>query len=178
LLVIFPEMIKKLLLSASFCLLLFAAHAQQIDTAKTTDSVYVPLKYCDVHKRSPILAGLLSVAVPGLGQVYNKQGVKAAIVFGTFALSFGAAEAYVGDHRVDPYNSKHRPNDAVTVALLVPMLVSYVYAVVDAPVTANWLNKTYRLRKKKSGLSALSIQPGIINSSPDHYTVGLNVALR
>lgn len=169
---------KKLSLSACFCFLMFAAHAQQIDTVKTIDSVYVPLKYCDVHKRSPVLACLLSVYLPGLGQVYNKQGVKAAIVFGTFALSFGAAEAYVGDHRVDPYNSRHRPNDAVTAALLVPMLASYVYAVVDAPVTAKWLNKTYHLSKKKRPLTTLHIEPGLMNLSPDHYTAGLNLVLR
>lgn len=171
-------MTKKLYLSAIFCLLLFAAHAQQVDTAKTVDSVYVPLKYCNIHKRSPVLAGLLSVYIPGLGQVYNKQGLKAGILFGTFALSFGAAEAYVGDHRVDPYNSNHRPHDAVTAALLVPMFAAYIYSVIDAPVTANWLNKTYHLAKKKRSFTAFNLQPGVINSSPDHYTVGLNLVLR
>jgi len=174
----FLQMMKKLSLSSCFCVLLFAARAQQTDTAKTADSVYVPLKYCNVHKRSPVLACLLSVYVPGLGQVYNKQGVKAAIVFGTFALSFGAAEAYVGDHRINPYNSAHRPNDAITAALLVPMLASYVYAVVDAPVTANWLNKTYHLGKKKRPLTSLHIEPGLINLSPERYTAGLSLVLR
>lgn len=171
-------MIKKLLLTATFCLLLFAARAQQVDSTKTVDSVYVPLKYRDIHKRIPALACLLSVYLPGLGQVYNKQAGKAAIVFGTFALSFGAAEAYVGDNRVSPYSPAHRPNDPVTAALLVPMLASYVYAVVDAPITANWLNKTYHLGKKKSSLKAFSIQPDLINSSPEHYTVGLSLVLR
>ncbi|HEX3383630.1 MAG TPA: DUF5683 domain-containing protein, partial [Mucilaginibacter sp.] len=139
--------------------MLLAARAQKIDTTKAVDSVYVPLKYCDIHKRSPVLACLLSVYLPGLGQVYNKQVAKGAIVFGTFALSLGAAEAYVGDHRVDPYNASHRPHDAITAALLVPMFASYVYAVIDAPVTASWLDKTYHLGKKKSGLTAFSIQP-------------------
>jgi hypothetical protein len=171
-------MIKKLFLSACLCLSLFAAHAQKIDTAKTIDSVYVPLKYCNVHKRSPVLACLLSVYIPGLGQVYNKQGVKAAIVFGTFALSFGAAEIYYASHTVNPYNTGHRPHDAVTAALLLPMAAAYLYAIVDAPVTANWLNKTYHLTKRKRSLAAFSVQPGIINSSPYHYAVGLNLVLR
>ncbi|MGZ3776363.1 MAG: DUF5683 domain-containing protein [Mucilaginibacter sp.] len=174
---------KKLCLSACLCLLLFNAYAQSAKasadtTNKSADSVFVPLKYCDVHKRSPVLACLLSVYLPGLGQVYNKQGVKAAIVFGTFALSFGAAEAYVADHRVNPYNSAHRPNDAITAALLVPMLASYVYAVVDAPVTAKWLNKTYHLTKKKRTLTTLHIEPGLMNVSPDRYTAGLSLVLR
>jgi len=171
-------MIKKLSLSACLCFLLFSAHAQQIDTAKTVDSVYIPPKYRNIHKRIPALACLLSIYLPGLGQIYNKQGGKAAIVLGTFALSFGAAEAYVGDRRVSAYNSANRPHDAVTAALLVPMLASYVYAVVDAPVTANRLNKIYHLGKRKPSLSAFSIQPGLINSSPNHYTVGLNLVIR
>ncbi|MFB9845265.1 DUF5683 domain-containing protein [Mucilaginibacter ginsenosidivorans] len=171
-------MTKKLFLSACLCLSLFIAHAQHIDTAKTADSVYVPLKYCDIHKRSPVLACLLSVYIPGLGQVYNKQGLKAGIVFGTFALSFGAAEIYHSSHTINPYNTAHRPNDAVTAALLLPMAAAYIYAVIDAPVTANWLNKTYHLAKKKRSLAAFNLQPGIINSSPDHFTVGLNLVLR
>jgi len=171
-------MTKKLFLSACLCLSLFIAHAQHIDTAKITDSVYVPLKYCDIHKRSPVLACLLSAYIPGLGQVYNKQGLKAGIVFGTFALSFGAAEIYHSSRTINPYNTAHRPHDGVTAALLLPMAAAYIYSVIDAPVTANWLNKTYHLAKKKRSLTAFNLQPGIINSSPDHFTVGLNLVLR
>jgi uncharacterized protein DUF5683 len=174
---------KKLCLFACLCLLLVSAHAQRIvsqtDTVnKNTDTVFIPLKYRDIHKRSPVLACFISLYIPGLGQLYNKQGGKAAIVFGTFALSFGAAEAYVGDHRVDPYNSAHRPNDAVTAALLVPMLASYIYSLVDAPVTATWLNRTYHLGKKKRSLTHLHIGPGLLNPSPDHYTAGLSLVLK
>jgi hypothetical protein len=97
--------------------------------------------------------------------------LKGAIVFGTAAVSFGAARIY--------YNSnKTHPHDGVTVALLVPMGVAYVYSVIDAPVTASWLNRTYHLRKKKRGLTTLHIEPGLINASPDHYTAGLNLVLR
>ena len=162
---------KKLCLSTCFCLLLFEARAQQIDTAKTTDSVYVPLKYCDIPKRSPVLACLLSVAIPGLGQVYNKQVLKGGILFGVAAVSFVAAEIhYAGNHT--------HPNDGATVALLLPMAVASVYSIIDAPVTANWLNKTYHLTKKKRPLTTLHIEPGLMNLSPDRYTAGLSLVLR
>jgi hypothetical protein len=171
-------MIKKLCLCCCLCILLSFAHAQQVGTSQaadsiknTPDSVFVPLKYCDIHRRSPVLACLLSLGIPGLGQVYNKQVLKGAIVFGTAAVSFGAAGIY--------YNSnKTHPHDGVTVALLVPMAVAYVYSVIDAPVTASWLNRTYHLRKKKRRLTTLHIEPGLINASPDHYTAGLNLVLR
>lgn len=172
-------MIKKLYLC--ICLLLSFAYAQRSDTSRradnadtlrnTPDSVFVPLKYCYIHKRSPILAGVLSLYIPGLGQVYNKQVLKGGILFGTFALSFGAAEIYYA-------NNKPHPHDGVTVTLLVPMAVAYVYSVIDAPVTASWLNRTYHLGKKKSGLTALHIEPGLISRSPDHYTAGLSLVLR
>jgi len=179
---------KKLCLSAFLCLLLFNAHAQRTDaghqvanadtTSKAADSVFVPLKYCDVHKRSSVLAGLLSVGIPGLGQVYNKQAAKGAIIFGTFALSFGAAEIYLSSHSINPYNARNRPHDEVTAALLVPMAAAYVYSIIDAPVTANWLNKTYHLAKKKQGLTSLHFEPSLMNLSPYRYAAGLSMVLR
>ncbi len=169
---------KKLCLCACFCLLLSSAHAQRVDagrkadTARTApDSVFVPLKYCDIHKRSPVLACFLSVYLPGLGQVYNKQALKGGIIFGTFTVSFTAAELYY-------LNNKPHPHDGVTIALLLPMTAAYIYSIIDAPVTAKWLNKTYHLGKKKRSLTALHIEPGLINSSPDHYSAGLSLVLR
>jgi hypothetical protein len=179
---------KELCLSACFCLLFFNVHAQSAkaspqvfnaDTAsKVADSVYVPLKYCDVHKRSPVLACLLSASIPGLGQVYNKQVLKGSILFGTAVLSFSAAEIYYSGHSINPYNGRNRPQDAVTAALLVPMAAAYVYSIIDAPVTASWLNRTYHLRKKKRPLTTVHIEPGLMNLSPDRYTAGLNLVLR
>jgi hypothetical protein len=174
-------MMKKLFLCGWLCLLLCSAHAQQAgaghavnnaDTVSSTpDSVFVPLKYCDIHRRSPVLACLLSLYIPGLGQVYNKQALKGGILFGTFAVSFGAAEIYYA-------NNKAHPHDGVTVALLLPMAAAFGYSIVDAPVTASWLNRTYHLGKKKRGLTTLHIEPGLMSMSPDHYTAGLSLVLR
>jgi hypothetical protein len=175
---------KKLCLCALFCLAIFITHAQSPvstpDTAKKADSVYIPYKYRDIHKRSPVLACLLSLYVPGLGQLYNKQELKAGIVFGTWALSFGAAEIYYTGRSVIVYNGTNvnRPHDAITVALLLPFAAATIYSIIDAPITATRLNRIYHLGKKKSSLSTFSIQPGVINSAPDHYTVGLNLVLK
>jgi hypothetical protein len=174
-------MMKKLCLCGWLCLLLCSAHAQQAgaghavnnaDTVSSTpDSVFVPLKYCDIHRRSPVLACLLSLYIPGLGQVYNKQALKGGILFGTFTLSFCAAEIHYA-------KNKTHPNDGVTVALLLPMAAAFGYSIIDAPVTASWLNRTYHLGKKKHNLTTLHIEPGLMSMSPDHYTAGLSLVLR
>lgn len=39
-----------------------------------------------IKKRSPLLAGLLSLAVPGLGQLYNGQSKKTFMMFGLLLL--------------------------------------------------------------------------------------------
>ena len=92
-------------------------------------------------------------------------------MFGVAAMSFVAAEInYAGNHI--------HPNDGATAALLLPMAVASVYSIIDAPVTANWLNRTYHLTKKKRSLTTLRIEPGLMNVSPDHYRVGLSLVLR
>src|ERR1700744_2899213 len=97
---------KKLLLACVLCVLMMNVHAQQSTGAKakpdTTafDTASIPKKYRNIHKRSPVLACVLSVYIPGLGQVYNKQLGKAAIVFGTTAISFGAAEIYYNNNKM------------------------------------------------------------------------------
>jgi hypothetical protein len=174
-------MMKKLCLCGWLCLLLYSAHAQRAgaahavnktDTARSApDSVFVPLKYCNTHRRSPVLACFLSLCIPGLGQVYNKQALKGGILLGTFAVSFGASQIYYA-------NNKTHPHDGVTIALLLPMAAAFGYSIIDAPVTASWLNRTYRLSKKKRGLTTLYVEPGLISMSPDHYTAGLSLVLR
>src|ERR1700744_5095873 len=123
---------KKLCLLALFYLGISVAHAQTtpaaLDTAKKADSVYIPYKYRDIHKRSPVLAGLLSLYIPGLGQLYNKQELKAGIVFGSWVLSFGAAEIYYPSRSVTVYNGSNvnRPKDAITAALLIPFAAATI----------------------------------------------------
>jgi hypothetical protein len=123
------------------------------------------------------LACVLSLYIPGLGQLYNKQELKAGIVFGTWALSFGAAEVYAS-RSISPYNNANRPNDAVTAALLLPFAAATIYSVIDTPITASRLNRTYHLGKKKRSLSTLSIEPGLMNLSPEHYAAGVSLILK
>jgi len=172
-----------LLLCCVFIFLTIKANAQTInadtsikkptDTTKVSDtSAFVPLKYRNIHKRSPVLACFLSLYITGLGQVYNKQVLKGSILFGVSAISFGAAEIYHGD------NVAH-PHDGVTIALLVPFFAAYLYSAIDAPVTASYLNRTYHLGKKKKEFTSLHISPGLINAGTSNkFDAGISLILR
>ena len=174
-------LIRKSILCCVFCGFVINVYAQQTnsstratatDTVKNLpDSVFVPLKYCDIHKRSPVLACALSLFIPGLGQVYNKQVGKGAILFGISAISLGAASIHYA-------NNVLHPHDGATVALLVPLFAAYVYSAIDAPVTASWLNKTYHLGKQKRSFTSLHISPGLINTSSSKYAGGISLILR
>jgi hypothetical protein len=174
---------KPLLLCCVFIFLMINANAQKIktdttikktnDTTKVSDtSAYVPLKYRNIHKRSPVLACFLSLYITGLGQVYNKQVLKGGVLFGVTVISFGAAEVYHANHVL-------HPDDGITVALLVPFFAAYVYSAIDAPVTASYLNRTYHLGKKKKGFTSLHISPSLINAGiGNKFDAGLSLILR
>jgi hypothetical protein len=116
---------KKFLILILFTGCWFSVHAQQtLPSAETADSLIVPLKYSNIHRRILVLACALSLYIPGLGQIYNKQVLKGGIVFGVAALSLGSAEVYHADNG----GPKHH---AVTAALLAPLIAAYLYAAID-----------------------------------------------
>jgi len=174
---------KPLLLCCFFIFLTIRANAQQIntdtaikknsDTTKASDtSTYVPPKYRNIHKRSPVLACFLSLYLPGAGQVYNKQTLKGIVILGVLSFSFGAAEVYHA-------NNVTHPNDGVTAALLIPFFAAYVYSAIDAPVTASYLNRTYHLGKKKKEFTSLQFSPNVINTGlGNKLTAGVSLVLR
>lgn len=177
------NMNKPLLICCVFVFLMIKANAQKInsdttikknnDTAQVSDtSTYVPPKYRNIHKRSPILACVLSLYIPGAGQVYNKQVAKGIVLFGISAISLGAAEIHYT-------NNVLHPNDGVTAALLVPLFAAYIYSAIDAPVSAVYLNNTYHLGKKKKEFTSLHISPNLINAGMGNkYDAGVSLILR
>lgn len=47
-------------------------------------------------KRNPLIAGFLSVILPGLGQGYNKQYTKAAVLFIAFVVGWASSTFIIG----------------------------------------------------------------------------------
>lgn len=169
--------LMRFLLCSALCLMMFNTYAQQTsqpavktDTLKKpTDSI--PKKYQGLGKRSPALAFVQSVFVPGLGQVYNRQVTKGVVIFGVFATSFVVADVYRNHH-------KFPAKDEGTVALLMPCFMSYAYSFIDAPITASALNRKYQLGQKKNTFTSIQLSPGLISAAPGSYTVGLSLVIR
>lgn len=187
-----------------FCLLFIfltvKIHAQQVktdttvkapDTGRSDSSTHIPPKYRNIHKRSRVLACVLSLCVPGAGQVYNKQYLKGGLLFGVFTISAAALEIYTYNYNVNQnakalaaFHANHQymyqsPSHTVKVALITPVLVAYFCSVIDAPVSASYLNRTYHLGKKKKEFTSLHISPGLINAGiGNKYDAGFSLVLR
>ncbi len=145
-------MMKRLLLAAILSLMIFSSQAQ-------SDTTYID----SVPRHSPTKATLLSLALPGAGQAYNKKYWKIPIVYAAIGSAFYFAreqdksfnefkDAYVARVDDDPntvddkyqnvYSDEnllslidyHRENRDLLYVLTV---VAYVLNVVDAAVDAH-----------------------------------------
>ena len=84
--------------------------------------------------KNPELAGALSVLVPGLGQIYNGEQVKGAIIMAAFLGSIGVCVAAdIGG----------TPGSISTLGWIGVGMVgtSYLWGIIDAPVAAHRINK-------------------------------------
>lgn len=116
--------------------------------------------------RNPLLAAILSVAVPGLGQLYTREFAKGAIILGAFLLSvvilalspmetaniFNNLRALV-----NPVGSRgNLPVGGLVILASCVLAFIYIYAVIDAPITAA---KQTEADRKAAGLLAESRPP-------------------
>lgn len=100
-------------------------------------------------RRNPGLAFLLSLVMPGVGQLYNGQFVKGGIILGItilgwviFLLTPGGSEFVYNllAYFVNPAKIKGGMSGVqVTIALL--LFLTWFYAMVDAPISAAMLNR-------------------------------------
>lgn len=112
------------------------------------DMITNPKKYT-ARERKPMTAVFASVIVPGLGQLYNGQALKAGIIFGSFLLfllAFRFLQVYpAGVRSLGEMISMTHP--AVIILGLVAF-VAYIYGIIDAPMVADKLSKNDEVRKQ------------------------------
>ena len=89
-------------------------------------------------RKSPARAFAFSLVVPGLGQHYNGQHVKGAI---QEVLFVGGVCAFAGGVAIGWDNPSEGGAAALLVTGAIMTVGSYVWSVVDAPVSANRINK-------------------------------------
>jgi len=112
--------------------------------------------------RSPGGAFALSLMIPGAGQAHNGQWGKGALMLGGGLVSVGAAVA--GSDECDSFD-----DCALFTAGLVGMIGFWVWSMIDAPVSANSIN-----RRIEAGEVALEIGPQLIAPNRDAL-VGLSL---
>ncbi|MEQ9440293.1 MAG: hypothetical protein RIG62_14660 [Cyclobacteriaceae bacterium] len=113
-------------------------------------------KYANANPREPLLAGVLSLIIPGAGQVYNKQYGKGIAMFGANVASWVlAANSVVNTYDYDAlYNGYYEePDNTGTFVWLGLAVATNLYSVIDAAVSANKINERYGL------ISRLKVEP-------------------
>lgn len=107
------------------------------EKALAQDMIENPHKYT-VRKRSAGMAFIWSALVPGLGQFYNGEMVKALVVFGATVLFFISYALLQGSYPpgvTDIWSLIGSTNSAVLVFGIMA-LIAYIYGVIDAPIVA------------------------------------------
>lgn len=98
-------------------------------------------------EKSPVLAGLLSLFLPGTGQAYNGQWIKAGVQWILLAGSIYMAVADVN------FESDGEPLPPLSIAGIAVGGATWLWSVIDAPVSANHINKERIRALKKHNLS-------------------------
>lgn len=98
-------------------------------------------------KKSPVLAGVLSLFLPGTGQAYNGQWIKAGIQWTLLAGSLYMAVADVN------FESDGEPLPPLSIAGIAVGGATWLWSVIDAPVSANQINKERNRALKKHDMS-------------------------
>jgi hypothetical protein len=179
----------KLLVLFFLLFLISKVDAQEMKTdsvkAKDTTFMYVPYRYEDCKRRSPVLALGLDFIFPAAGQVYNKQYLKAGAIW-FVALSAGIG-LLANNTQAKPYDKAHPPfiiqykkgNETTNHVLIAVFLADVAYAFIDAPLSAIHINKKYNLGNKRPSLSSVQITPDVISTGVGNkVAAGFSLVLR
>ncbi len=136
------------------------AEAQTAAEAQTTSAQ--PTEQAAEAPKSPVGAFGLSMMIPGAGQAHNGQWGKGGLMLAGGIVSAGVAIA--GANTCDSSDSCH-----LRTAGLVGMVGFWVWSMIDAPISANAIN-----RETDAGRAALEIGPQLIAPNGDSR-VGLSL---
>jgi len=96
-----------------------------------------------VQEKNPVVSCILSILVPGVGQFYNgepRKGIANLVVAigGAVLYEYGAQDVTGGDgffYQVRPRN------ESLALTGAVAWFSTYVWSIIDAPISANRINK-------------------------------------
>ena len=93
-----------------------------------------------INQKSPVLACMLSVFLPGLGQIYNGEIIKGFLFAGGVVIGSALLVASGGDFEHESTTSGSLFYTGIIIAG-----ASYIWSIIDAPVSASRINKERRL---------------------------------
>jgi tetratricopeptide (TPR) repeat protein len=105
-------------------------------------------------EKHPLWAFVLSILVPGVGQMYNGEKAKGGIILGIYVLLLTAiafsslAVKNLFDNfkaMLVPPKNQPPPIDVVAALFVALLVFLYIYAIIDAPISAS---KTSKIEKK------------------------------
>lgn len=101
------------------------------------DMINNPQKYT-FRKKNPGIAFLFSIILPGLGQFYNGQQVKAGVLFGIFLLFLASWAAFPGHYSgVTNISDFFALTNPLVLILGFLSVLSYLYGIFDAVLVAS-----------------------------------------
>lgn len=118
------------------------------EKAIAQDMLDNPHKYT-ARRRNPLLALICSSVVPGLGQLYNGELVKAVIICGTFLLFILSYALFQPPYpqRIDNIQMFIISTNEFVLVLGMLAFIAYVYGLIDAPFAAD---KSSKAAKKET----------------------------
>ncbi len=93
-------------------------------------------------KRSPAGAGLMSLIIPGTGQIYNKQYVKSGVFFVTWAAGFGLIAAEFSNTSLWTGEVSGPETGGIGMILFFGSMLA---SSIDAVISANRINERFNL---------------------------------
>lgn len=123
-------------------------------------------------EKSPVLAGILSTLLPGTGQAYNGQWIKAAV---QWTLITGSIYLTVIDINFDSESQKLPATSVVGISI---GAATWIWSVIDAVISANQINNERRqIKKSKSQAFSFGKFSAAIESFDDKSDICLSMKI-
>lgn len=134
-------------LEAKYAKVVLDIAEREREKAVARDMVENPKKYT-ARERNPGTA-LLWAIIPGMGQFYNGDLVKAGVIWGVlivFLISWTIPQSYIGVSSLSGFIARTNP---LVLVLGTLFLIAYFYGIIDAPITAERSSKAQRSSGKQ-----------------------------
>jgi hypothetical protein len=113
------------------------------------------------NRKDPAAACILSILLPGGGQYYNGQYGKGALMTGLSLASIVGVAASANSYHYDDYGYYHSDSGFAAGFFALLYVGTYLWSVIDAPISANKINKQNLLSWNLGKDTYLTLRPDV-----------------